>query len=941
LRAFEPQIPARDFDNRLYECLKNINGYLQQVDTAFGLIGRGLVPVAGAGPGIPGTTIGGLIRHSQLLGLEADDHLQYLLLAGRSAGQIAHGTKGSGSSGATTDVSEFSTQKEGTGGVTWTPIAIGTSAQINDIIVVVVCTAGRDGSPTQTHDALTDTKGHTWTRHAFASFERPAAPNRFAAASIWTTVITTPLVSGVDTLGLTFSGAVGSRAIESRIFRGFSGAIVSLAGSTFQGVDVNSPADPPASLTISGLTSREYLFIRATSIADNNTSYTASSGYTEFTSVHTNATTSHGTLDDNVGCRGEFSIVTSTGSTSAGPTINLTNLPMTLSLLVALKVTGGNAGSLKFFSGDDSSSAEIAMVGSTITSNFDFFNFRAIGGVTTLSYIRGSDGAFVGPVVAVGTDTHPDNIFRIVGSSDATKKVAFEVDGLTTATTRLLTVPDVDGILILSQGTSAGQVIGTGAHTGGAASSMVIENSIMIGDGLSGTNFTAGRVLNALHGAGNNTSFFLLRNTLNTPSGAASGAFFFLDIQPQAVGYSSGSYTYTGFRFLAASTIVASGVTCSNATGAIIQCSPVGANDVGSGNPHGPISIYRGLLITTIGTTIPSDREIAVSVTAGSTAVTSAGLFVSPIASGHSIRSSGGVGVIAPVTTITITDASNGVLSQNATVTGATTGVIGPLSTEITGLRIAMSARTQTVTDLRAISIVDNGGGNQWVKNASVIELISAPGSTVNTETWSFIKNTVTVSGPGTIWLFNFTSTNSSRHAGMFSIGHTATPTSWIHLGTGTTTISPLRFVAGTNLTTPLSGTEEYDGSYFYLTHGDAIRTLIPTQRGTLNLTAQAAAIGATALYAPPAAGYYLVHYTLEDTTADVTAGTIQFQINYTDDIGATNQVGAALILTATGRDRGTFQIYSASGTITYQTNLVGIIATSRYALRVRLEAMG
>jgi hypothetical protein len=36
----------------------------------------------------------------------------------------------------------------------------------------------------------------------------------------------------------------------------------------------------------------------------------------------------------------------------------------------------------------------------------------------------------------------PDNVFNIVGSSDATKVARFEVDGLTTATTRVYTLPD-------------------------------------------------------------------------------------------------------------------------------------------------------------------------------------------------------------------------------------------------------------------------------------------------------------------------------------------------------------------------------------------------------------------------------------------------------------------------------------------------------------------
>lgn len=38
----------------------------------------------------------------------------------------------------------------------------------------------------------------------------------------------------------------------------------------------------------------------------------------------------------------------------------------------------------------------------------------------------------------------PDNLFRVVGSGDATKKMAFEVDGITTATTRTVTMPDAD-----------------------------------------------------------------------------------------------------------------------------------------------------------------------------------------------------------------------------------------------------------------------------------------------------------------------------------------------------------------------------------------------------------------------------------------------------------------------------------------------------------------
>lgn len=46
-----------------------------------------------------------------------------------------------------------------------------------------------------------------------------------------------------------------------------------------------------------------------------------------------------------------------------------------------------------------------------------------------------------------------DNILRVVGSADATKKLAFEVDGFTTGTTRTLTAPNFDGTIATLAGT--------------------------------------------------------------------------------------------------------------------------------------------------------------------------------------------------------------------------------------------------------------------------------------------------------------------------------------------------------------------------------------------------------------------------------------------------------------------------------------------------------
>ncbi len=64
---------------------------------------------------------------------------------------------------------------------------------------------------------------------------------------------------------------------------------------------------------------------------------------------------------------------------------------------------------------------------------------------------------------AVQLNLFVDNIFRVVGSVDPTKKIAFEADGLTTATTRTLTAQDRDitiGIVLATpQATTSGTSI--------------------------------------------------------------------------------------------------------------------------------------------------------------------------------------------------------------------------------------------------------------------------------------------------------------------------------------------------------------------------------------------------------------------------------------------------------------------------------------------------
>jgi hypothetical protein len=63
-----------------------------------------------------------------------------------------------------------------------------------------------------------------------------------------------------------------------------------------------------------------------------------------------------------------------------------------------------------------------------------------------ISFVRtgakGATGA-TGPAGA-GSDTPADNVFRIQDNVDTTKQIAFEASGISTGTTRTITVPDND-----------------------------------------------------------------------------------------------------------------------------------------------------------------------------------------------------------------------------------------------------------------------------------------------------------------------------------------------------------------------------------------------------------------------------------------------------------------------------------------------------------------
>lgn len=141
----------------------------------------------------------------------------------------------------------------------------------------------------------------------------------------------------------------------------------------------------------------------------------------------------------------------------------------------------------------------------------------------------------------------PDNLFTVEGSADATKKMQFEVDGITTATTRTVTMPDanVDLTLVRAATTSVSGVaelattaeVQTGTDTARVPSVDSLRNGLLVVSGptatTSGTNVDfspsawAKRVVLLLNGfsvSGSNTPFIQLGDAGGIETSGYTGA---------------------------------------------------------------------------------------------------------------------------------------------------------------------------------------------------------------------------------------------------------------------------------------------------------------------------------------------------------------------------------------------------------------------------------
>lgn len=223
--------------------------------------------------------------------------------------------------------------------VSGTTVAVSPSANLTvGKIVFAVLTANNvqttDGASTD-HSSITDTDGHTWTK----VFERTNSAGIAAdgvAGSLWWTLVTSQIGTG-DSI----TGTVGI-ALLARVIGVFevtigAGQTIQLVGSAFLEDDTNTPAG----LVISGLPSKEYLFLGLSSNETAQLTWTEDADYTNVFAAEGIGTTGSGDAT-NVSVNVAYRIATLTGDTFS--VAGLTGATQhTLALLAFEEVSTGGA----------------------------------------------------------------------------------------------------------------------------------------------------------------------------------------------------------------------------------------------------------------------------------------------------------------------------------------------------------------------------------------------------------------------------------------------------------------------------------------------------------------------------------------------------------------------------------------------------------------------
>lgn len=178
-----------------------------------------------------------------------------------------------------------------------------------NVLVVAIAkdnAASANGNTSEVTSITDAVGGNTWINAREFCNARGAA-NGGATSSLWYCKLASDMPSGTS-ITANFSASTTAKTVVAWAYSTSAGAVLGVAGNA---ADVASVAANPANQTISGLASREYLFIRALAVERSSFSFTGTTNYTGF---GTN-TTSGGVDDTNIEVACEFRILTGTGDT--------------------------------------------------------------------------------------------------------------------------------------------------------------------------------------------------------------------------------------------------------------------------------------------------------------------------------------------------------------------------------------------------------------------------------------------------------------------------------------------------------------------------------------------------------------------------------------------------------------------------------------------------
>lgn len=196
-----------------------------------------------------------------------------------------------------------------TAGTSFTTAAPGSGAAVGEVIIFAVALDNTSTTDGQTSEvtSVTDSAGNTYVKLGeFCNGQGSAAAG--AVISVWMALVTTAFTGSVDTFTVNLANSVTAKAWTARAFTVGAGNSLRLAG-TLQTL-ADDGADP-GSMTISGLTSKEYLFVRASAGESNSTTGWTATNYTNFLGGQT----SGGGAATNMLVRASYRVLTATGDT--------------------------------------------------------------------------------------------------------------------------------------------------------------------------------------------------------------------------------------------------------------------------------------------------------------------------------------------------------------------------------------------------------------------------------------------------------------------------------------------------------------------------------------------------------------------------------------------------------------------------------------------------